>query len=355
MTHLDPASVLVAPSASDPPTICFCIPTFNRAENLYALVSGILSLRDPRIQVAVLDNASTDNTIDLLSKIKDSSLKLCSNPVNRGVLFNCLKVLTLSSARYSILLLDKDSLILSRVINFIEFLDRHRPVCGYCEHGSALSREPLIYDAGFNAIKNVAYSTNHPTGYFFLSSWLSTELVDKWCNFDVAGHFPFEFIQAEFCCKGPAAVYRDPLFLPETLILGKSKRSFGTNGAIEEPFFSPSERLRLAISFSAHICTLPIAIEAKKKLISHRFIKGLAQATVGYRQILMNKSCCEHYNITPRRVTYREVIGIFARYSIQFNRKLHKEVPSKDIPSLLFIVIYFLRVKCFGADSTVRA
>ena len=50
--------------------LSFCIPTYNRASSVCRLVADILSCRDSGIEVVVLDNGSTDDSLSLLQAIK---------------------------------------------------------------------------------------------------------------------------------------------------------------------------------------------------------------------------------------------------------------------------------------------
>ena len=60
--------------------VTFCIPTYNQADVIWRIVTQILSSPEPRFQVVVSDNGSTDHTWEKLSVISDSRLKLCKNP-----------------------------------------------------------------------------------------------------------------------------------------------------------------------------------------------------------------------------------------------------------------------------------
>ena len=334
-------------SAPNSPTVCFCIPTYNRAENLIPIVRSILNAHDPRLSVSISDNASTDNTLRMLSEIDDCRLRVQSNRENRGAIYNGLNALAMSDARYSVLLLDKDAVDVSRVSRFIDFLELYQPACGYCAHSASTSNS-VVYQAGENAVRNVAYSGSHPTGYFFQASWFTTGLANKWCDPEIVGHFPLEFILAEFCMRGEGAIYRDRLFMLETLVIGRSKKSFGTNGAVEKPFFSPSERLRIAINFSLHILTLPLSSKAKRSLISERYLQGLLQATLGYRRVLADKACCEHYNIEPRHGSFIELLKIAFFYSYKFYVQVKSKFSDPSIPSIFFVATYPLRKKIKG-------
>ena len=47
---------------NDSPIISICIPTYNRKDKVYELVSNILKYKGNEIEVAVLDNLSKNNS-----------------------------------------------------------------------------------------------------------------------------------------------------------------------------------------------------------------------------------------------------------------------------------------------------
>lgn len=316
-------------SASAPPLLSFCIPTYNRGATLLTLVLRVLSVPSNDIQVVVLDNGSTDNTLALLYTIDDPRLLVRSNGLNLGVLFNVVNVLVQGAGTYSVLLLDKDSLDPALVPNFLDFLRREQPECGYCEYGLASLAPPRWFTAGEAALRGVAYSCHHPTGYFFRTQSLrAIDVTARFTYYEFVGHFPFEFMQAELCLRGPAAIYQEPVFIPEVLQFAKSAKSHGTHAGKEDAFFSPKGRLKMAVNFSDHISSLEIAPEVKRELILDRFAEGLRQSTVEFRRLMADESICDHYHIATRRVSLMETLRTAWWFHRQFSdRVLRREQP----------------------------
>ena len=289
-------------------TLSFCIPTYNRSLTVVALVRLILKCPAPDIEVVVLDNGSTDDTLLQLEAIMDPRLVVSSNGINRGVLFNVVNVMLHGCGRYSVLVLDKDFVDPMQIELFRDFLVQTNPACGFCEYGAASAHQPETYQLGIDALRNVAYSTHHPTGYFFRTSLLhELNIASRFTEYDYVGHFPFEFIQAECCLLGQAAIYHPPVFATETLSSAAIK-SFGTNAANEEAFFSPKGRLKMAINFSIHIKSLSISQSEQRELILKRFTQGLLQSTFGYRSLMGSEIICRHYHVASRKMSAIEVL-----------------------------------------------
>ena len=278
---------------------------------MHILVERILQCTAPDIEVVVLDNGSTDDTLKRLNTIDDERLTIYANGANMGVIFNVVNVLTLGRGIYSTLLLDKDLINPFSIEKFRDFIVTHRVSCGISKYNGAPGDLDEIYFSGLAAIRKIAYTCHHPTGYFF-----DTQLLKKlkpnhrFIDYDYVGHFPFEFMLAELALQGSVAIYKAPLFTPENVHVQNIKKSVGTNASSEDAFFSPNGRLKMAINFSHHICSLPLAPEEKKGLILDCLFRGLIAATWGYRMVLRDQDICSHYHIGSRRVGYFEMISL---------------------------------------------
>jgi glycosyltransferase involved in cell wall biosynthesis len=301
--------------------LSICIPTYNRIASLQPLVKRILTCSDPGIEVVVLDNGSTDRTLESLRSISDDRLKVHSNGTNRGVLFNILNVLDKAQGRYAVLLLDKDDVDPSTLPRFKTFLAGESDLaCGYCEYGSRHPDEAILFEPGMHALRGIAYSGHHPTGYFFDTTRLrKLDYLQRFADFERVGHFPFEFIFAELLLEGRGAIYHRSVFSPEPEVNAASYKSIGTNASRENAFFSPPGRLKTAVRFCQHIGTLPLAEADKRALVVDRFLQGLVTSTLGYRSLLANAALCSHYHIAPRRISSAEMFATGLRFCREFS------------------------------------
>ena len=305
-----------------PPTtvaLSICIPTYNRSPIVNARVRDILQCTSPDLEVVVLDNGSSDDTLARLAEIADARLRVYSNGTNRGVIFNVLHVLLKARGKHCVLLLDKDYVRPQAIPGFIAFLQQTNVVCGFCEYDTVQPRDAELFAPGMAALSNIAYTCHHPTGYFFDTARLRALSIEtRFIDMAYVGHFCFEFILAELAFTGKAAIYHAALFSPETLEEAGRQKSFGTNASIEDAFFSPKGRLMVSVNFSRHIRTLPILESQKKFLIAERFVYGLLAATRGYQGIMANQKLCYHYNIASRPVGKLELLKIARHFYADF-------------------------------------
>jgi glycosyltransferase involved in cell wall biosynthesis len=61
--------------------LSFCIPTYNNSNSLFRLVNDILSFDSLQIEVVVLNNGSSDNTLEILHNINDDRLSIFDNGI----------------------------------------------------------------------------------------------------------------------------------------------------------------------------------------------------------------------------------------------------------------------------------
>jgi glycosyltransferase involved in cell wall biosynthesis len=70
---------------NEPITFSIVIPVYNRATLICRAVASCLKQRHPAFEVVVVDDGSTDATVEVVSNIKDARLRLVVQPTNRGV------------------------------------------------------------------------------------------------------------------------------------------------------------------------------------------------------------------------------------------------------------------------------
>ena len=91
--------------------VSFLIPTYNRADLLQQCIESILSQTYKNVEIIVIDDASTDNTENVINSKFKGRVKYYKNNVNRGVAYSRNRGLTYANGKY-IGLLDSDDLLL---------------------------------------------------------------------------------------------------------------------------------------------------------------------------------------------------------------------------------------------------
>jgi glycosyltransferase involved in cell wall biosynthesis len=70
------------------PAVSVCIPVYNGAAFIAAAVESVLAQTFPDFELIVLDNASTDETPNILKRVKDSRLRIVRHTANIGATAN---------------------------------------------------------------------------------------------------------------------------------------------------------------------------------------------------------------------------------------------------------------------------
>lgn len=104
------------------PLLSICIPTFRRAQIVYNTVLNHLEIQSEEIEVVVCDNCSPDNTIEMLSRISDSRLRVYQNDVNRGFHYNLSRVIKEAKGHFACLMSDEDGLDHTQFIEVLRWI-----------------------------------------------------------------------------------------------------------------------------------------------------------------------------------------------------------------------------------------
>jgi glycosyltransferase involved in cell wall biosynthesis len=82
------------------PLVSVCIPTYNAEKTVVDTVQSILNQTYQNLEIIVVDNASTDNTLAILQQFKDQRIKIYTNSKNIGGERNWSRCIGLTSGEY---------------------------------------------------------------------------------------------------------------------------------------------------------------------------------------------------------------------------------------------------------------
>jgi glycosyltransferase involved in cell wall biosynthesis len=151
------------------PQLSILIPTYNYGRFLGEAVESVLSQTLSDFEVFVIDNASTDNTREVMQKYKDPRLEFIVNPQNRGPYYSFNLFLKKARGRYLRSLCADDVLIPGVLEEQVKALDRFRTVglvnCDMIEADDRLENRRLgRFYPGFENGKAVTAYTLHIVG-----------------------------------------------------------------------------------------------------------------------------------------------------------------------------------------------
>lgn len=77
--------------------ISVCIATYNGQDFIFEQINSILTQINEDDEIILVDDSSTDNTINIVKSFKDNRIKIFRNERNRGYIYSFSKALSLSS------------------------------------------------------------------------------------------------------------------------------------------------------------------------------------------------------------------------------------------------------------------
>ena len=114
------SSVSLLPDSARDPLVTIAIPTFNRASWLKDCVLSALSQTYQRFEVVVSDNASTDETQEVLRQFTDRRLRVVRQKVNIGLLPNWNACIAAARGEYIVFVPDDDRIPYWMIARFVE-------------------------------------------------------------------------------------------------------------------------------------------------------------------------------------------------------------------------------------------
>lgn len=99
--------------------ISVCIATYNGAKYINEQIKSILSQLSLEDEIIISDDSSTDNTLEIIKKIKDNRIKIFPNQTFRNPIFNFENALKLAKGDY-IFLADQDDVWLKNKVSIVK-------------------------------------------------------------------------------------------------------------------------------------------------------------------------------------------------------------------------------------------
>lgn len=129
-------------SENNVPLVSICIPTYNSGVTLAETLASVVEQSYSRLEILVVDNASTDNTIEVASRFDDPRITIHQNAANIGAECNFNRCIELASGVYTAIYHADDLYATHMVAEQVEFLERHS------EAGGVLTEAVVIDQRG---------------------------------------------------------------------------------------------------------------------------------------------------------------------------------------------------------------
>jgi len=110
------------------PKVSIIIPTYNRANYLEQAINSVLAQTFQDYELVVLDNASTDNTSEVVRKFRDERFQYIKNEINIGPINNFNKGLKVARGDFVIIFHDDDIMAPELVEEEVKILNENEDV-----------------------------------------------------------------------------------------------------------------------------------------------------------------------------------------------------------------------------------
>lgn len=105
------------------PLVCICIPTYNAAVTVHETLQSILHQTYLNLVVHISDNASTDETVQIIEAMKDSRVTIHRNAENVGGEANFNRCIQLAEGKYTAIFHADDVYELDMIAKQVAFLE----------------------------------------------------------------------------------------------------------------------------------------------------------------------------------------------------------------------------------------
>lgn len=213
-----------------------CIATYNRASFLETLIKDLIKVESNQFEIVIVDNASTDNTIEVYQSFDDNRIKLYINNENIGGANNFVKSLEYGSGDYILYCNDRDKLDVHKLNRLIEYLKNMNAsfIRTSCFHNQ--NKDKIIsYKKGRDSLTNIGFA-HHPTGLIFNNALLKKHInLQKYYDYD--GVYIWDFIAYELSFYGDYVYIDNGLWKQATDVEKKTSKSNYIT-----PWFDPVSR-----------------------------------------------------------------------------------------------------------------
>ncbi|TAH66333.1 MAG: glycosyltransferase [Rhodopseudomonas palustris] len=107
------------------PLVTIAIPTFNRSQLLRACIDRVLAQTYPRFELLICDNASEDDTEQMLAGVDDDRLRVVRHDTNIGLLPNWNSCVEHARGDYIVILPDDDAIAPHFLERCVDVINQH--------------------------------------------------------------------------------------------------------------------------------------------------------------------------------------------------------------------------------------
>ncbi|WP_343565957.1 glycosyltransferase [Sphingobacterium sp.] len=110
---------------SQRPLVTVLMAAYNTEKYIYSAIQSILNQTYPHFELLIIDDCSTDNTLDEIKKIEDSRIRLLQNDRNQGVVFTRNRALEEAKGTFIAIMDSDDIAVHDRLESLLNEFEAH--------------------------------------------------------------------------------------------------------------------------------------------------------------------------------------------------------------------------------------
>jgi len=292
--------------------LTIAIATYNRSELVYNMVRKLLDIQRDDFEIAITDNDSQDNLVELLTAVEDDRIAIYRNTENIGAMKNIVQSVYNSKGKYGLFLNDRDKINVDEIPALIDYLSKGN-------YGTVITQELKrnvncektinIYRKGKQALLMCPW-TLHTTGLILnvdlLRKFYSVDYFWKWSD----TLFPNVFMVRELCCKADLVYYNYSVWENGRNHLNKKVMAMHScfyNEKIEDWYYHPIQQFKLVEESLKHTLTLDCDEKIKKKMINDAVVFFYDRLFYYKKWAIIPEGHASHYGFKPRWVSDLEM------------------------------------------------
>lgn len=175
--------------ATTRPLVSLLIPTYNRADYLGDALNSALNQDYPNLEIIVHDDASTDATLELLSRYHDSRLKIIRTEDNHGMIGGWNYIVNFAKGKYIKFLASDDLLTSNCVTELVAAAEAHKHVALVtCQRNFINEEGRVVRKMGFARHDTVVNGLDH-------AHWILTDLRENKIGEPTATLYPKSLVK----------------------------------------------------------------------------------------------------------------------------------------------------------------
>lgn len=291
----------------DKAVVSFCIATFQRYNLLAELVREILSVDSDKIEVAICDDHSQDDSIERIRQIQDPRLKIFVNDNNIGSLPNICEALDKGEGEYLFYVNDRDNVDpfkIKALVEILECLKKDDVAFAKCIPAQYGKQRYCIFQEGEEALVEFACCIDHPTGFIFKKEvW--HRIRKRRLLFEDQKYGDFAITQM---CAIMAQKYKGAVIYGDICSLKRRRLDFTIEKSgyyrkrkDKRLWYSPEVIYREIKIGQKFLKQIGVSDQVRSRILIDRYTRYLPLCVTRYEELIADPLNTDHYDFYPKQ------------------------------------------------------